>query len=274
MMEARARLLSGIPAILAVVALFALDQKYGGGLIAGLAIILLAWGAQAEFYGMAAKSGIQARAFPGFVAGIAWLWWTLGGDGPHPLHFLAGFLILLLVWEIWMGSTAEAPARLGLTLLGWVVVPFLLAYLLLIRDIPEGWAWLIFLVAVCKTGDSVAWWVGNTFGRRRMAPEVSPKKTWEGAAGSLVGSLVAGGVVASTAFAEPLPATVWVGAALLANLGGQLGDLSESLLKRGFRSKDSASLIPGLGGMFDMVDSFLLAGPLLYAFLTWADRVG
>ena len=148
-MGARARLLSGIPAILAVVGLFVLDQEYGGGLIAGLAVILLALGAQAEFYGMAARSGIQARVFPGFVAGIAWLWWTLEGAGPLPLHFLAGFLILLLVWEIWMGSTAEAPSRLGMTLLGWVVVPFLLAYLLLIREIPVGWAWLVFLVAVC-----------------------------------------------------------------------------------------------------------------------------
>ncbi len=273
-MQIRARIFSGAPVVAAAIGLLKLDWHYGSGLVSGLVVCALSLGAQAEFYGMAAKSGIQARSFPGFVAGLAWLWWTIGADGPHPLHFLTGFLALLLIWEILMGSTAEAPVRLGVTLLGWVAIPFLLAYVLLIRQMPEGWAWVVFLVAVCKTGDSVAWLVGNIWGRQKMAPEVSPNKTWEGAVGSLGGSLIAGWIVASVAFVSPPSTFIWIGAALVANFGGQLGDLSESLLKRGFRTKHSASLLPGLGGTFDMVDSFLLAGPFLYAFLYQLDVMG
>ncbi|NBV45061.1 MAG: phosphatidate cytidylyltransferase [Planctomycetia bacterium] len=130
------------------------------------------------------------------------------------------------------------------------------------------------LVAVVKAGDAAAYCVGSTTGRRRLAPALSPGKTWEGAAASLVGSLaVAGPMLAA------LPARVigpwggWVVYGVAVGVAGMLGDLAESLLKREAGRKDSGWSLGALGGVLDLIDSLLLAAPV--AWLLWlAGRPG
>jgi phosphatidate cytidylyltransferase len=122
-------------------------------------------------------------------------------------------------------------------------------------------------VVVCKAGDSAAYLVGSAIGKRKLIPEVSPNKSWEGAWASMAGSLLGAAIVADTAFGGRLDLEVWLGAAVVTNIGAQFGDLTESLLKRGCETKDSSTVLPAFGGSFDMVDSFLIATPALHGFL-------
>lgn len=123
---------------------------------------------------------------------------------------------------------------------------------------------LLLLLAV-YLGDTLAFFGGKLFGRRPMAPGISPKKTWEGAVSGLLGSGLAA-VIAHFWFFPDLP----LGAGIVLGVGlgvtGILGDLAESLLKRAAEVKDSGHLLPGHGGVLDRIDSLLLAAPLLYWF--------
>jgi len=130
------------------------------------------------------------------------------------------------------------------------------------------------LVAVVKAGDAAAYCVGSTMGRRRLAPALSPGKTWEGAAASLVGSLaVAGTMLAALPSKVFGPWGGWVVYGVAVGVAGMLGDLAESLLKREAGRKDSGRSLGALGGVLDLVDSLLLAAPV--AWLLWlAGRPG
>ena len=123
---------------------------------------------------------------------------------------------------------------------------------------PRGLAWLLIVILATWLGDTFAYLVGRSSGRRPLLPRVSPKKTVEGSIGGLVGSGLAGGV-GSAVFGLGVP--VWVGAGVGLGLGlvGQLGDLAESLLKRQVGVKDSGSLLPGHGGLLDRIDALLFA---------------
>ncbi len=122
---------------------------------------------------------------------------------------------------------------------------------------------LFFALALNWAGDTVAYYAGRTFGKHKLAPEVSPKKTWEGAIASLIGSVVFGVFYVG----HFLPRLAWWEVALIAaiaNVAGQFGDLAESAIKRGAGLKDSGTMLPGHGGMLDRVDSNLFALPVVY----------
>jgi phosphatidate cytidylyltransferase len=124
--------------------------------------------------------------------------------------------------------------------------------------------WLFFALALNWSGDTVAYYTGRAFGKHRLAPVVSPKKSWEGAAGSVVGSVIFGLVYMG--YFEPLtPAWKIATIAIVANIAGQVGDLAESAMKRGAGIKDSGHILPGHGGLLDRVDSSLFALPVVLA---------
>ena len=117
-------------------------------------------------------------------------------------------------------------------------------------------------------GDTGAYYVGKNFGRHKLAPAVSPGKTWEGAAASAVTGVVFGLIYLPLAIkGTSLP--IAGALALAANVAGQVGDLAESAIKRGAGVKDSGSLLPGHGGMLDRVDSSMFALPVLYTLSTF-----
>ncbi len=133
--------------------------------------------------------------------------------------------------------------------------------------IAPGAAWIYATFAVTWASDSGAYFAGRAFGRHKMSPQLSPKKTWEGFAGGLVAAIGAGvGIIALLGL--PVNA-LGVGAALglIGAAGGTLGDLAESMLKRQAGVKDSGALIPGHGGLLDRIDSLLFTGPLVYYLL-------
>jgi len=126
--------------------------------------------------------------------------------------------------------------------------------------------WLMFGLIVNWVGDTGAYYVGRRFGRHKLAPVVSPGKSWEGAAASLASGILFGVIYLPLA----IRGTSWLSAALFAiaaNVAGQIGDLAESAIKRSARVKDSGSLLPGHGGMLDRLDSTMFALPVLYALL-------
>jgi phosphatidate cytidylyltransferase len=124
---------------------------------------------------------------------------------------------------------------------------------------------LILAMVAVYVGDIFALYGGRAFGRHRLAPVISPKKTWEGAIAGLVGS-VAGSLLAPLWFARALPVRHAVALGLLLGTVGIAGDLAESLLKRAAEVKDSGSLLPGHGGILDRIDSLLFAAPVLYSY--------
>lgn len=127
--------------------------------------------------------------------------------------------------------------------------------------------WILFALAVNWVGDVAALYTGRTFGRHKLSPVISPGKSWEGAAGSMVAALLFGYLFAThvETSLSPIPAMFL---AAVANIFGQVGDLAESALKRGAGVKDSGSLLPGHGGVLDRLDSSLFTLPVVWAALS------
>lgn len=152
-----------------------------------------------------------------------------------------------------------------------ILLVFPLSYLLRIAGLPEGRSFLLIVLIMIWVGDTAAFLVGRSFARIPMAPVLSPKKTWEGAAANLLGALLVG-VVAAAFLRLPLwPILILVA---LANVAGQAGDLLESAYKRSAGVKDSGVLLPGHGGMLDRIDSLVLAAPVAWWFLGLLFRTG
>lgn len=180
---------------------------------------------------------------------------------------LLGICSLLSPLDHVLGDTAA-----GFFGLMYVTFPLMVAPLITTQE--NGTAQLLFLLIVVWAGDTVALYVGRAIGRHAMAPILSPKKTWEGAAGSMLGSILAGlGLVACgthlyrhgiALLLYTQPWWYWVGMAILLNIAAQIGDLLESAIKRGAGRKDSGSLLPGHGGILDRIDALLLALPVLW----------
>jgi phosphatidate cytidylyltransferase len=124
--------------------------------------------------------------------------------------------------------------------------------------------WLLFAFLLCWAGDTAALYVGKHFGRHKLAPIISPGKTWEGAVGSVAGGVLVGALYAHYLIPSAPLMTVLIFAAI-GNIAGQIGDLVESAYKRWGGVKDSGSSLPGHGGWLDRIDSSLLSIPVVYA---------
>jgi phosphatidate cytidylyltransferase len=190
-------------------------------------------------------------------------------------HVLAAAVALTigagLVWTLVMRPDFEQGlGDLGLALVGILYVSFLAPHFIWLRAVePDGPRWVIFVLAVGMLGDTAGYFVGHRFGRHKLMPRVSPGKTVEGAIGILLASLAAG------AAAKPilLQRVSWTELLVLAvTMGvlGQLGDLSESIMKRTFQAKESGWLFPGHGGVLDRLDSLLFPVAVLYYHLIFS----
>jgi len=151
------------------------------------------------------------------------------------------------------------------SIFGVLFIAWNLSHLIVLRLLPAGQWYILFLCVVIWVGDSIAMYVGKSLGRHKMAPTISPGKTWEGAVGGVLGSVLT--AVVSAEFWLP-HMVFWhcIILGLCISLAAQLSDLGESMLKRYAGVKDSSGLIPGHGGILDRVDSVLFAAPtLVYA---------
>jgi phosphatidate cytidylyltransferase len=130
--------------------------------------------------------------------------------------------------------------------------------------------WLLFAFLLCWAGDTAALYIGKNFGRHKLAPVISPGKTWEGAIASVVGGVLVGAIYAHYFIAAGLWVVLVAGA--IGNIAGQIGDLVESAYKRWGGVKDSGTSLPGHGGWLDRIDSSLLAIPAVYAIVQYTLR--
>jgi phosphatidate cytidylyltransferase len=174
-----------------------------------------------------------------------------------------GTLALLLAHLRLAGELPAAAPRIAASLGGLAYGVLPLTHLGLLYQLPPGWKLVLLVLLFTFAGDTLAYFVGRAVGRRPFAPRVSPKKTWEGALGGLLGSTLA--CLAWRQWVMPELTLVDV---LVLGLGvgfcGQLGDLCESLIKRSVGVKDSGKLLPGHGGVLDRFDAVSFSAPLVY----------
>ena len=190
-------------------------------------------------------------------------------DSPLILPALTLLIILFaIIFLFTFKELRSASSDLSLLFMGFLYVPILLAHLQMMRGLPYGQQWVFLLMVIVMAGDTGAFYVGTSFGRRKLYPVVSPNKSVEGAVGGLAGSLV-GAIIAKYTFFPQLTLADAVVTALILGILGQLGDLFESFLKRSFGVKDSGTIFPGHGGVLDRLDSILFAAPAAYYYATF-----
>lgn len=205
-------------------------------------------------------------------ASFAYVWsFTEAWHGTLPA-ILALFVSLLLTLHMGLGGRGRRTFdELALSCFAVLYVGGLLGYLVPLHAAPLGVRLVLLLFACVWIGDTLAFVGGKAWGRRALAPRLSPRKTVEGAMAGLAGSLLAAFLGKLTG-AVPLPWGVLLSLAAVMGLAGQLGDLMESLVKRCFGVKDAGGLLPGHGGLLDRIDGLLLAAPASYFWLKFLER--
>ncbi len=251
--------------------------------MAGVAV-LAGW----EYLGLTRRCGANPPRIATLVALLALF--ASNFQWPDSDHLLGIFGILglgLLVYCTFFKPVDEVIADASASIFCLLYTGLTLLALPALRAEPSGASLLLFLLFVVWAGDTSAYYVGRAWGRHKLAPKLSPGKSWEGAIASVAGSmLIAAALVGlATLLQKPSNAVVfswlqrvcpsailtfpeelwyWLVLAAVVNVAGQIGDLAESALKRSAGVKDSGNLLPGHGGVLDRIDALLIAAPVLW----------
>ncbi|MFN8626529.1 MAG: phosphatidate cytidylyltransferase [Candidatus Binatia bacterium] len=253
---------AAIPLLLAII-------LYGPAWLFAVVVGVLAILGVAEYAGIAFPTRPADRAL-NMGLGTALV---LGMALPNRTHtllgaVLAGIVAVGLTWTVLLRRDFEAGLHdFGLSLIGIFYTGLLLPHFIWLHGLAHGPLWVIFVLLVCMAGDTGGYAVGHALGRHKLAPRISPGKTIEGSIGIVLASLLAG-ALAQLVF---LPQRSWTEVMTLSvaiSILGQLGDLSESIMKRTFGVKDSGWLFPGHGGILDRTDSLLFPVTFLYYYLS------
>ena len=266
------RVLTALILIPLVLALVFLGPRWMFAAATAVVALLAAW----EFISLAERSGAKPPRVAVLIAILAlfagsfeWVDLTL---------VMLGFLSLaLLVYCTFLSPVERVMPDACTSIFCLLYVGFTLISLPVLRgeEDSNGPSLVTFLLCVVWAGDIAALYVGRAWGRHKMAPTLSPNKTWEGALGSVAGSLLATGALLGVAYLFEMANSerlsfhaeawhFWLGLAVLVNGAAQVGDLVESAIKRSVDVKDSGSLLPGHGGVLDRIDALLLAAPVLW----------
>ncbi len=227
-------------------------------------ILLSGW----EYFGMAQHAGHYPQKFVGL---------TLIALILLDAHFRWNLLREIVIGAVVVTMTLALFRRdrewlisWALTLVGALYLGGTASYAVLLRAVPNvGFAWTATMFLTNWASDAAAYFTGTRIGKHPFFPDISPKKTREGAIGSWIASTIAGGLCA---LIFGLPVVHGIVAGLGIGLAGAFGDLAESLIKRQFGAKDSGNLIPGHGGMLDRIDSLLFVAVFTYLYLVWIVR--
>lgn len=229
-------------------------------------LFIALWGALAafEFYRMVADSKAPPLTYFGII------WTLLFILSPHfdygflPLLLFASAVILSPILLMLRPRKESFFASWVWTMAGILYVGWLLSYLVALR-LEVGRSWVFLAIFTTFGSDMAAFFVGRALGRHRLAPRISPGKTWEGAVAGVFGAIIASLIVVAV-FSMPLSFGQAILLGLLVSIFGQIGDLLESLFKRRMGVKESGKLLPGHGGLLDRMDSVVFAGIVVYLF--------
>ena len=254
-----------------------------------------------EFLKLTELYGVRPMVWPTHLfTGIFFFTLAISAGGETPLLSTGKFLILMafaaaIVPFIFLTramrnqdlSSAYPAAAASAFAFTYIALP--MGMLVQLREQAAGAIYLLYLLLTVWAGDIFAYFVGKSMGRHLMSPRISPKKTWEGAAASLAASLGVGWLLFRHAeqissallqyglitrpggmYGLEIPAMgPVIMLTIVLNIAAQLGDLVESLIKRGAGVKDSGAILPGHGGMFDRIDALLFAAPVLWFYTAW-----
>jgi phosphatidate cytidylyltransferase len=223
-----------------------------------------------EFWLLAKRRGMKPDEVIGFLGAAAlFAGFFFDVPGEALLLTLIIFVIAALAVEMLKGAPFDKMiASVGATVLGVLYVVLLGGHLVAVRMLPEqklAAHLLFFFFLIIMGSDTGAYYTGRAFGRHKLAPKISPGKTWEGAIGGMLASLLMA-VLAHYWFFPELSLKAALPLAAAMNVFGVIGDLTESALKRGADAKDAAKILPGHGGLLDRLDSLLFNAPLIYYF--------
>jgi phosphatidate cytidylyltransferase len=240
-----------------------------------MTLLAAAWGVGAawEFYQIIRKSRGLA---PMRTFGLLWTFLFIisphAGRIPffqkvHPASLLLTTAVIIpLIILLWRKGKENAFMNWAWTIGGILYIGWLLSYFVSLRGLDDGHGGWVFLALLCTfSSDIFAYLLGRAFGKHKMAPYISPNKSWEGAAAGVAAAAI---ISVAVVFLFSLPLNNWQAAVLggLISVFGQLGDLVKSLFKRNMQVKDSGNVLPGHGGFLDRMDSLAFAGVLVYAF--------
>ncbi len=259
----KTRIITGIVGLLILVSII----YYGNLLLFWLMVSSVIVIGSLEFYKM-----FQAREFPVYLLPGVLLGWLLSWVPLISQQFeiaLTGFTLTLIIIVLFLYALltrrqlSEFLPAFSITMMGILYVSWLLSHLVFIRGWTDGERYIFYLLLIVWSGDTGAYYAGSFFGKHKLAPMISPKKTVEGALGGLAASLAAS-FIAKFTFLQHLSYRDCIVLALLMAVIAQLGDLCESMIKRGLDVKDSGKILPGHGGILDRVDGVMFAAPVLY----------
>ena len=235
-----------------------------------LTVVTAIWGVLAalEFYRVVKTSQVEPLTCFGLI------WTLLFIISPHCSWAYINPLLLTLVvvlpplWLLARRHKEDALTGWVWTIAGILYIGWLLSHFVALRGLESGRDWVLFALFVTFASDSAAYFIGRAWGRHPLAPDISPKKTREGAIGG-----IAGAIIASLLLVMLLDLPISYGAAILLSIAvsvfGQIGDLFESLFKRNMGVKDSGNAMPGHGGFLDRMDSIVFAGVVVYYYVIW-----
>ncbi len=223
-----------------------------------------------EFYGMAGESTTNTLAVFGIAMGVLFVVDARGGS-PSTAALMTSVAVFSLVLLIVQRRGVDVAFGWAWTVAGVIYLGWMLSRAVLLRQVDDGRGWIMVAVLGTFAVDTAAFFSGQIWGKYRLAPSISPNKTWEGAIG---GFLVGMPVVISLAILFNIPAKSWQVVLLGALVGifAQLGDLAESALKRSTGVKDAGRLLPGHGGFLDRLDSLIFSVVVVYYFVQWVIK--
>lgn len=243
---------------------------YLGGISFLLMVLIAAVISINEFYNM-----MRVRSFlPAYYVGnfftiffIVFAYYATKKNW-EPAHsaILTSAALITMIATLFLKRGKEATIDTALTLMGMIYIGWFFSYTIFIRALTAHGAYFYYLATSVMVLDSSAYFVGKMFGKHKLFPSVSPKKSIEGAIGAFGGSIFVGIVFA---YVLKLPYIHFFILSILIGIMAQLGDLFESLIKRDAGVKDSSNLIPGHGGLLDRADSFIFASPIVYYYVVW-----
>ena len=222
-----------------------------------------------EYFTLLREKSVASYRFFGVSIGMiipAIVYMEQGLTRSGEVLFIVLACLFLFLLQFSRKNNEDALVGIALTLFGILYISWFSSFVIKIRFLPGGAVWVAYLIAVTKAGDIGAYILGSLLGRHPLMPHVSPKKSVEGMFGGLLFS-----ALASLAISRFLPIHFFLPHVLVLGLiigiVAQIGDLSESLLKRFCNVKDSGALLPGMGGVLDAVDSILFTAPIFYFYL-------